>query len=405
MPLLTGAGRQGPSTAAVQTRIRLESIDLLRGVVMILMTLDHVRDFFGASVNPTDPAQATVPLFFTRWVTHLCAPTFFLLTGTGAYLARQRRTTKDLSQWLLTRGLWLIVLELTAFRCLGYQFNFDYRVTMLLILWALGWSMITLSALVHLPLAAVTAFGIVLIATHNLFDSVPASSFGTFAPLWSMLHAPNVIVADPNHVVFVAYPLVPWIGVTAAGYGLGQVFGWAPARRRHFLLRLGAGLTAAFTILRLVNVYGDPIRWTSQQFGVRTVLSFLNTNKYPPSLLYLLMTLGPAILILWMVDTGTPRIFRPALVLGRVPLFYFLLHMPLIHLLALIVCYVRYGEVHWMFESARLDQFPMARPPGWGYSLPVVYMVWIGVVLALYPVCRWFGTLKQRRDDLWLTYL
>jgi uncharacterized membrane protein len=394
-----------PLTAAVRTRTRVESIDVLRGVVMIVMALDHVRDFFGTTVNPTNPALATVPLFFTRWVTHICAPTFFLLTGTGAYLARHRLTTQGLSRWLFTRGIWLIVLELTVVRCLGYQFNFDYRVTMLVILWALGWSMITLAAVVHLSPSTVAAFGIVLIASHNLLDSVNASSIGAFAPLWSILHAQNVVWADRTHLVFVAYPLVPWIGVTAVGYGLGQVFDWVPERRRGFLLRLGAGLIVAFAILRLANVYGDPIRWTSQQSGMRTVLSFLNTNKYPPSLLFLLMTLGPAALILWVLDKRTPRILKPALVFGRVPLFYFLLHLPLIHLAALIVCYGRYRDVHWMFESARLDQFPMVRPPGWGYSLPVVYLVWAGVVLALYPLCEWYGKLKQRRTDFWLSYL
>ncbi len=371
---------------------------------MILMAIDHVRDYFGAAGNPTDPAHASVALFFTRWITHLCAPTFFLLTGTGAYLARRRRTTGELSRFLATRGAWLIVLELTLLRCFGYQFNVDYRVTMLIILWALGWSMIALAALVHLPRTGVAAFAIALIVLHNLFDPVRAASLGLFAPLWVVLHQPGVVMATPGHLVFAAYPLVPWIGVTAAGYALGPIFDWTPARRRAFLLRLGAGLTAAFFVVRLANVYGDPVAWSVQSSGVRTVLSFLNATKYPPSLVYLLMTLGPALLILWLADRGTPRLARPALVFGRVPLFYFLLHLPLIHLCALVVCFVRYHDVHWVFESARLDQFPMARPPGWGYSLPVVYAVWAGVVLALYPLCAWFGRVKQRRSDPWLSY-
>src|SRR5262245_12042210 len=184
---------------------------------MILMVLDHVRDYFGAPGNPTDPARATVALFFTRWVTHVCAPTFFLLTGTGAYLARRRRPAGELSRFLVTRGAWLIVLELTLLRCFGYQFNVDYRVTMLIILWALGWSMIVLAALVHLPAGVVTAIGIAMIAAHNLFDSVRAASLGAFAPIWTMLHEPGVVASTPSHVVFAAYPLIPWIGVTAAG--------------------------------------------------------------------------------------------------------------------------------------------------------------------------------------------
>jgi uncharacterized membrane protein len=384
---------------------RLASVDVLRGVVMILMALDHVRDFFGTAANPTNPAQATAALFFTRWITHLCAPTFFLLVGTGAYLSRGRRSTGELSRFLLTRGLWLILLELTVLRCVGYQFNVDYRVTFLLILWALGWSMVTLAGLVHLPVAAITAFGVATIALHNLFDPVRAASFGAFAPLWTVLHAQNVVVNTPRFAVFAAYPLVPWIGVSAAGYGFGQVFAWDPERRRHFLLRLGIGLTLGFIALRFANVYGDPVRWSAQASAMRTLLSFLNASKYPPSLLFLCMTLGPASLILWLLDGGTPRVLKPALTFGRVPLFYFMLHLPLIHLAALAVCAARYGETHWIFESARLNQFPFTRPPGWGYSLPVVYAIWIGIVLALYPLCVWFAGVKQRRRNWWLGYL
>lgn len=284
-------------------------------------------------------------------------------------------------------------------RCLGWQFNFDYHLTLLIVLWALGWSMIVLSALVHLPTAWVTAFGVVLIAGHNLLDRIQSSN-----PLWSILHSPNVIAQNPQHLVFALYPLVPWIGVTAAGYGLGQIYRWKPERRRAFLLRLGLGLTVAFVLIRGINVYGDPFRWSVHKSAVFTALSFLNTTKYPPSLLFLLMTLGPAMLFLRAVDRRTPRLLRPALIVGKVPMFYYLLHVPLIHLIAVVVCYVRYGQVHWMFESNNLEQFPFSRPPGWGYSLPVVYLVWFLVVVTLYPLCRWFAALKQRRDDPWLSY-
>jgi len=372
---------------------------------MVLMALDHVRDYFGAAGNPTDPARATVALFFTRWITHLCAPTFFLLAGTGASLAMRRRSTGEVSRFLFTRGVWLIVLELTLLRAFGYQFNVDYRVTMLIILWALGWSMIALAALVHLPALAITAIGLTMIAAHNAFDSVRAASLGAFAPIWTMLHAPGVVVATPNHVVFAAYALIPWIGVTAAGYGLGQVFGWPPDRRRAFLMRLGVALTVAFIALRAVNIYGDPVPWTTQATATRTLLSFLNATKYPPSLLYLLMTLGPALLFLSAAERATPRVLRPALLFGRVPLFYFLLHLPLIHVLAVAVCYLRYGTAHWMFESPTLDRYPVTPPPGWGYSLPIVYGIWIGVVVALYPLCVWFAGVKERRHDAWLGYL
>ncbi len=390
-----------PETGAIPLGgSRLESVDILRGVVMILMALDHTRDFFGITAfSPTDPAQTTIPLFFTRWITHLCAPVFFLLTGTGAYLSLRSKTRRELSRFLFSRGLWLIFLELTLFRCLGFQFNFDYHVTLLNVLWALGWAMIVLSVLVHLPLSLTTAFGLVMIAGHNLLDSIQSSN-----AIWSILHSPNFIVESPEHSVFAGYPLIPWVGVTAVGYGLGQIYAWTSQRRRTFLLLAGLGVTAAFAVVRAINVYGDPVRWTPQKSEASTVLSFLNTNKYPPSLLFLLMTLGPALVLLWAVEGWTPRFLRPALIYGRVPMFYFLLHMPLIHLLAVVVCYARYAHVHWMFESPTMSQFPITPPPGWGFSLPIVYLIWVCVVIAMYPLCRWFAAVKQRRRDAWLSY-
>lgn len=387
-------------------RSRIESVDVLRGVVMILMALDHTRDYFGVpGVSPVNLAQTTVPLFFTRWITHLCAPTFFLLTGTGAYLALGRKSKAELSRFLFTRGLWLLLLEIVLLRCLVWQFNFDYRVTMLVVIWALGWAMICLSALVYLPVQVVTAIGLVIIMCHNLFDGVRANSFGLLAPLWNILHAPGFAWAGSQHFVFVAYPLIPWIGVTAVGYGLGQVYRWEPARRRTFLLRLGIALSAAFLVLRGVNVYGDPVRWTAQKSAALTVLSFLNVNKYPPSLLFLLMTIGPGMLLLWAVDGRTPRFLRPAIVYGSVPMFYYILHAFLLHALAAIICFARYRHVHWMFESPRVDLYPVTPPPGWGFSLPVVYLIWIAVVIALYPLCLWYAGVRRRSNNPWLSYL
>ena len=388
------------SEEVAAARARLESVDVVRGVIMILMALDHTRDFFGVpGVSPTDVSRAGAALFFTRWITNICAPVFFLLTGTGAYLALRKQPVGELSRLLLTRGLWLIVVELVILRCLGYQFNLDYRVTMLLVLWALGWSMIALSALVHLPVAAVTTFGIVMIAGHNLFDGIrPATA------LLAVLHGPGFVRNGP-HVVFASYPLIPWVGVTAAGFGLGRIYQWGRDRRRAFLHRAGLLLTGAFVVLRGVDIYGDPSRWSRQSSDAATVLSFLNTTKYPPSLLFLLMTLGPALLMLRAADRPMPRALRPALVFGRVPMFYYALHFPLIHLLATAVCYARYHDAHWMFESPDLAHYPFSPPPEWGYRLPIVYAIWISVVLALYPVCRWFAGVKQRRRDAWLSYL
>jgi uncharacterized membrane protein len=368
---------------------------------MIVMALDHTRDFFGIpGQNPTDLSKASAALFLTRWITYFCAPVFFLLTGTGAYLSLRRKSPQELSRFLFTRGVWLIFLEIVVLRCFAYQFNIDYRVTMLLVLWALGWAMITLSVLVRFPTIVATVFGVVFIAGHNLLDSVNSAK-----PIWSILHAPGFVLNTPRHVVFVAYPLIPWAGVTAVGFALGQVYAWDGERRRAFLLRLGIALTVAFVALRAINVYGDPVRWTTQKSALFTVLSFLSVIKYPPSLLFLLMTLGPALVFLSVVDRGAPRALQPALVIGKVPMFYYVLHFTLIHLFAVATCYARYGTAHWMFESPDLGHYPITPPPGWGYSLPVIYLVWALVVLAMYPMCRWFAALKQRRSDPWLSYL
>lgn len=380
-------------------RARIESVDLLRGTVMVIMALDHVRDYLGTGVSPTNLAVTTVPLFFTRWITHFCAPVFFLLTGTGAYLALGRKSKPELSKFLFTRGLWLIFLELVPLRCLGLQFNFDYRITLFIVLCTLGAAMIVLSGLIFLPDWAVVAFGAGMILTHNLLDNVQSTS------RWFLvLHGQGFLLNTPQHALFITYPLIPWVGVTAAGYGLGVVYRWPAERRRSFLLWLGLGLTIIFPLLRWTNLYGDPNPWSAQKSSAFTLLSFLNTTKQPPSLLFLLMTLGPALLFLWVFDGGCPAILRPVLVFGRVPLFYFVVHFPLIHLIAVGICYARYGHIYWMFQSPTLDRYPFTAPPGWGLSLPGIYLVWAIVVLAMYPLCLWFSRLKQRRSDPWLSY-
>jgi uncharacterized membrane protein len=372
---------------------------------MILMALDHTRDFLGSrDISPTNLAQASAGLFLTRWITHFCAPVFFLLVGTGASLALRSKSRAALSRFLFTRGLWLIFLEVTVVR-FAMQFNVDYRVTMLIVFWALGWAMILLSGLVYLPQWAIGLFGVLIIVGHNVMDAADSSMFERLAPLWVVLHQLGPVYSAGGHFVFVSYPLIPWVGVTAAGFALGRIFDWPADRRKKFLLRLGFGLTLAFIVLRALNDYGDAAPWTHQKSAAFTVLSFLNTTKYPPSLLFLLMTLGPAMLLLRAFEGGTPRWLRPALVFGRVPLFYFVLHLVLIHLLALVVCAVRYGGVHWVFESPDLGQYPFHAPPGWGLSLPGVYLAWVLVVVALYPLCAWFADLKRRRSDAWLSYL
>ena len=384
---------------------RLASIDLLRGLVIILMALDHVHDFFGdLTAQPTNLATTTGALFFTRWITHLCAPTFALLTGTGACLARGRMSKPQLSLYLCSRGLWLIFLELVVMR-FALQFNFDYHMTIITVLWALGWSMLTLAGLIWLPLWAIILFGTALVVGHNTLDGINANTLGKFAPLWTVLHAPGILINTGRSAVVVAYVLLPWIGVTALGYALGTIYSWSRERRQRLLSWLGAGLIAAFIVLRFVNVYGDPARWSPYDSPLWTVMSFVNTTKYPPSLLFLLMTLGPALLLLCVFEKSAPRILGPVALVGKVPLFFFVVHFYLIHLLAVAVSYMRYGKVDEMTQSPDLGHFPFSQPPGWDVGLPKIYLLWLTVLVIMFPLCRWYEKVKRTHRSWWLSYL
>lgn len=392
-------------------RARLDSVDFVRGVVMVVMALDHVRDFFHAyakAFDPLDPSKTWTLLFFTRWATHFCAPTFVFLAGTGAFLSTRRgKTNAELARFLLTRGLWLVLLELTLVR-LGWFFNFDYHVMIAQVIWAIGWSMVALAGLVFLPTRVVAAFGLALIFLHNLFDGVSADSFGPFRWLWVLLHESNVLMPSNGIAVFVAYPLVPWVGVMAAGYAFGSLLTLERERRRRLLFLIGGAAVLLFVVLRALNVYGDPTPWAPQGRGAwYTFLSFLNTQKYPPSLLFLLMTLGPSILAVALFDCVREpgALVRPFVVFGRVPLFYYLLHVPLMHLVAVVFAYAKYGRAEWLFMNWPPPGEPQLEPQGYGYDLWVVYLVWLGVVAALYPLCRWFASVKRRRRDAWLSYL
>jgi uncharacterized membrane protein len=328
-----------------------------------------------------------------------------LCAGLGAAFRLQRGgTTGDLSWFLFTRGLWLILLEVTVVR-LGFFFNFDYSFLFLLVFWALGLSMIALALLVHLPYRVLLVVSLGLIAFHNLADGVTAASFGSFAWIWNVLHQPGLI-QTPGPALFVAYPLIPWIGVMAVGFCLGRVYLLPGSDRSRFLIRLGIALTAAFVVLRVINIYGDPAPWSGQRTPIYTVLSFFNTTKYPPSLQFLLMTLGPAIALLGWIDGARPRQGNPLLVFGRVPLFYFVVHLPLIHALAIALTWFTYGAQSFLFTppptlGTSRDLFP----PGYGWSLGVAYLVSIAAVAILYPICLWFSRLKQRRHEWWISYL
>lgn len=391
-------------------RPRLESIDAVRGLIMVVMALDHARDFLhhGAMLfAPTDLSRTSLPLFFTRWITHFCAPGFFFLAGTAAFLSFGRgKSRNDLARFLVSRGLWLIFLELTVVRCLGWQFNFDYHFTGLLVIWELGCSMIVLAALIYLPRWAIALFAIVMIAGHNLLDPIEPQSFGAFAWLWNILHAPGKFDPLPGVTVATPYTLIPWVGVMAAGYVVGGFYRLEPVERRKRLLWLGIVLSGTFIIIRALNFYGDPAPWTVQRNGLFTVLSFLNCQKYPPSFLFLLMTLGPIIILLALLDNYLPAILRPLIVFGRVPLFFYLLHLPLIHGVAIALSYIKYGRAVWLFHGpAGIPLFASAYPSNYGYGLATIYLVWIAVTIVLYPLCVWFAGVKQRRRDVWLSYL
>jgi uncharacterized membrane protein len=388
---------------------RLYSVDMLRGMVMVIMALDHVRDFFSNAYafDPTDLTQTNAALFFTRWITHFCAPVFVLLAGTGAFLSTSRgKTKKELAGFLLSRGLWLVFLDLFFVHTFGWWFNFDYHLLYGDVLWALGWSMVVMASLVFLPLWSITAVGIAMVALHNLFDAVSADSFGSFRWLWAILHSGDILQPLPGIHLVPGYPLVPWIGVMAAGYGFGALLLRSLDKRRRWLLGLGIGLTVVFIVIRATNFYGDPQVWTIQKTGLFTFFSFINCEKYPPSLLYLLMTLGPAIIALGLFDRISHSLIRPLVTLGRVPLFFYLLHLTVIHALAVAFAYSRYGHAEWMFRNVTVpSNSVLPYPQGYGYGLVTVYAIWLGVVLILYPFCRWFASVKGRRREVWLSYL
>ncbi len=390
---------------------RIQSVDALRGLIMMVMAIDHIRDFVARSAmqfSPTDLTRTTAAIFFTRWITHFCAPVFILTAGLGAFLwmSRGGHSKTELSRFLVTRGLWLIFLEITVLRAIMFfQVGFRGQLILLIIIWAIGICMITSAALIHLPTRVLAVVSIAIIALHNLFDAVPAQRFGRAAWIWNILHQQGVF-SFMGVSFATAYPVLPWIGVMAAGYCLGNVFLWDAERRERFLLRLGLGLSTAFVVLRAINIYGDPVRWTHQSSALFTVLSFLNTTKYPPSLLFLLMTLGPAMILLAWLGRHQFSSTNPMIVFGRVPFFYYAAHLLLAHLLAVGMNYVRYGRTSFLFIPPPSMGSPSNLfPPDYGFPLWTVYAVWIVVLLVLYPACLWFGRLKQRRHDWWLSYL
>ena len=380
---------------------RLESIDMLRGLVIVLMVLDHVRDFFHASAfafDPTDPARTHAVLYATRWITHLCAPTFVFLAGVSVYLQRVNgKSIGTLSRFLLTRGSWLIVLELTV---VAFGFNFALPFLFMQVIWAIGIGLILLAGLVWLPRGVALGTGVLLVAGHELLGTIAASDVGALAPLWRLALEPGRIDFAPG---FVAYPALPWFGVMCLGYALGPIFTREEAGRRRAVLATGLGALALFALLRALDGYGDPSHWVRLDSPLATVLSFFNVSKYPPSLAYVLVTLGVALTLMPLLERLRGVIARALLVFGRTPLFTYLVHIYTVHGAALLVG-VTLGIPAGHFFNFLGDPTRLVAA-GWGFNLLTVYVIWLLVLVALYPVSRRFADLKIRRRDSWLSYL
>ncbi len=384
--------RLGPSEATKPPApARIASLDIVRGAVMVLMAIDHVRVFAGV------PTGGTPGIFFTRWVTHFCAPTFVFLAGTAAYLYGTKIQSRPaLSKFLLIRGLWLVLLELTLLR-FGWTFNFDYEsFTFAGVIWAIGWSMVALAALVYLPTAAITAIGLTIILGHN---AIAPLVYSVESPSWLLrvLYAGGNFPAGPGINVVVLYVLVPWVGVMAAGYGFGTVMRAAPEKRRRICFSTGIASIALFVFLRATGIYGDPQPWESGQ----GVLPFLNPAKYPASLLFLMMTLGPVMIAIPLLEKARGRVAQWLGIFGQVPFFYYVLHIPLIHVTAVLISLARTpANTGWLVGNHPM--MPPDVPDGYQWSLPLLYLVTAIVVTMLYFACRWFAGVKARSRTGWV---
>jgi len=398
---------QTPSPA---NQKRIESIDVLRGIVMIIMALDHTRDYFHIYANTDDPlnlATTSPILFFTRWITHFCAPVFVFLSGTSIYLQSFRKTKKELSSFLIKRGLWLILAEWIIV-AMAWSFNPFYNVIPFQVIWAIGISMVILSFAIRLPFKMVLAIGLLIVLFHNLLDipeSAPGFKAGFF---WDLLHHGRFAAYEfaPNHFAFIVYPFVPWAGLMMLGYCLGIFFTpkFSMEQRRTIFIRLGLGSILLFVMVRFINIYGDPFAWMVQKNSFYTFLSFIKANKYPPSLMYMSMTIGPALLLLALVEKVKNGFTDTMVVFGRTAFFYYILHIFLIHFVCMICFFARGESLQHAIESMQNVPF-MFQVPGEGYSLAIVYLVWIAVVVSLYPLCKWYDKYKTTyKEKRWLSY-
>jgi uncharacterized membrane protein len=386
---------------------RIDSIDILRGLVMVIMALDHTRDYFN-NASPMDFATTTPLLFFTRWITHYCAPIFVFLSGTSIYLQSLRKTRSALQWFLITRGLWLIFIEVVVIT-FGWTFNPHYTFVILQVIWAIGISMVILGLMIRLPFNVIFITGLIIVSGHNLLD-IPESAASFKAGFWWDLVHHGFFALYPltqNNTLLLLYPFLPWTGLMMIGYCTGKFFSekYSVIQRRKILNRIGISLIIVFVLIRFINAYGNPEPWVIQKNWLFTILSFINVHKYPPSLLYMCMTIGPAFLLLSLFEkiqngfTGAMRIY------GRVAFFYYVVHIYLIHLISLIFFM---AKGHTMQEATDISKgipfyFLAAND---GYSLFIVYVIWISVVIALFPLCKWYNNYKtNNKEKWWLGYL
>ena len=387
---------------------RIETIDLLRGLIMIIMALDHTRDFFYKNAltgNPLDPGSTVPALYFTRWITHLCAPTFVFLSGLSAWLQSRRKTKKELARFLITRGAWLIVVDLFVMS-LGLTANIYYDFFILETLWSIGISMMILGLLIRLPFSLILSTGLVIFFGHNLLDFAEASRGGNVPFWWNLLHSRGLYRLWGNHSLFVIYPFLPWTGLMLLGYCCGKLFtDVEQPRRRQILLWTGVTAIIFFISLRFANVYGDPTRWTSQKGGLQTFYSFMNVQKYPPSLLFLCATVGPGLIFLAIARNNNSRLSTMIRIYGRVPFFYFIVHIYILHAVQIITYLARGHSVAEGMKNPPGASFKFTSP-GEGYSLFGVYCIWIAIVALMYPLCKWYDQYKKNhREKWWLSYL
>ncbi len=397
------------TAVATAGRNRIHSIDILRGIVMVIMALDHVRDFFHSEAFMDDPMNldTTTPwLYFTRWVTHFCAPVFVFLAGTSAFLMGQKKTKSELSWFLIKRGFWLILVEVIIIT-LGWTFNPFFNIIILQVIWAIGISMVILGLLVRLPFLLILAVGLLLVVGHNLLDYNETGRYGQLG-FWSdLLHSARFSAYKlwDNHFVWIVYPFLPWVGLMAVGYCFGAWFksDVPAAQRQRKLIILGLSLIVLFVLLRFINAYGNPSQWSSHPRGfLYSFFSFMDVQKYPPSLMFLCATLGPSIIILAFLEKMKGRRTDFFLVYGRVPFFYYVLHFYIIHLF----CVIAFFAAGYTTSQIVTPGFPfLFRPPTFGFDLWVVYVVWIVTILVLYPICKWYGRYKATHKHWWLSYV